>query len=137
MKHIIDVRIYYEDTDAGGIVYYANYLKFAERGRTELLRQIGFENTKIRDDYGAIFVVRHIEIDYLKPAVLDDALQLETSIIEFKNSSFIMRQNVVRDGEIITDMRVTMVCIDAKLYRPVRLPENVKEAFQVYVENVE
>lgn len=137
MKHSIDIRIYYENTDAGGIVYHANYLNFAERGRTEFLRHTGFENSKIHKNHGVIFVVRHIEIDYLKPALLDDVLQLETTIIELKNSSFIMHQCAVRDSEVIADMRVVLVCVDTKSYKPVRLPENVKEAFQAYLENVE
>ncbi|PCJ02272.1 MAG: tol-pal system-associated acyl-CoA thioesterase [Alphaproteobacteria bacterium] len=133
----MDIRIYYENTDAGGIVYHANYLNFAERGRTEFLRYTGFENSKIHKNHGVIFVVRHIEIDYLKPALLDDVLQLETTIIELKNSSFIMHQCAVRDGRVITDMHVVLVCVDTKSYKPVRLPENVKEAFQAYLENVE
>lgn len=137
MKHSIDIRIYYEDTDAGGIVYHANYLNFAERGRTEFLRHTGFDNSDIHNNQGVMFVVRHIEIDYLKPALLDDFLQLETTIIELKNSSFIMHQRAIRNGELIADMRVVLVCVDTKSYKPVRLPENVKDAFQAYLENVE
>ena len=137
MKHSIDIRVYYEDTDAGGVVYHANYLCFAERGRTEFLRQTGFENRSLSENEGVIFVVRHIGVDYLKTAHLDDFLQLETTISELKNSSFVMHQCVVKDGEIITDMRVVLVCVDSKTYQPVRLPENVKEAFQAYQENVE
>jgi acyl-CoA thioester hydrolase len=71
------VRVYYEDTDAGGVVYYANYLRFFERARTEWLRAIGFEQQLLRNEDGIVFAVRHVEIDYLKPAVLDDALQVE------------------------------------------------------------
>ncbi len=136
MKHFKNIRIYYEDTDAGGVVYHANYLKFAERARTEFLRDIGFENSSLHKNEGVIFVVRHIEIDYLKTAHLDDELQVKTTISELKNSSFIMHQPIFRGGEMITDMRVVLVCVDTENYRPVRLPKNVKEAFQLYVEDI-
>lgn len=137
MKYSMDIRIYYEDTDAGGIVYHANYLNFAERGRTEFLRHVGFDNSEISKNHNVIFVVRHIDINYLKPALLDDLLQLETTICDVKNTSFIMHQCAVKDGDIIADMRVVLVCVDTNSYKPVRLPENVKEAFQRYSERVE
>ena len=136
MKHSIDIRVYYEDTDAGGVVYHANYLNFAERGRTEFLRQTGFENHQLDKEQGIIFVVRHLEIDYVKTAHLDDYLQMETTITELKNSSFIMHQCVKKDGELIADMRVVLVTVSAETYTPVRLPENIKEAFQPYLEAV-
>ncbi|MCB1784305.1 MAG: YbgC/FadM family acyl-CoA thioesterase [Alphaproteobacteria bacterium] len=154
-KHIIPIRIYYEDTDAGGVVYHANYLKFAERGRTEFLRATGFENRKLSEDEGIIFVVRHIDIHYLKPAFLDDSLIMVSTIKEIKNSSFIMNQRVYRpkknaehsknhaskaqDEDIesmehLCDMHVVLVCVDAKKLTPVRLPEDVKTAFAAYTE---
>lgn len=137
MKHRLDIRVYYEDTDAGGIVYHANYLKFGERGRTEFLRQTGFQNQILHKEHGILFVVRHIEIDYLKPSFLDDALVLETTISEMKNSSFIMHQRTTRGDEVIADMRVILVCVNGDTYAPVRLPEDVKRAFQSYLEVVE
>lgn len=137
MKHTIDVRVYYEDTDAGGIVYHANYLKFAERGRTEFLRHTGFQNSEVHNNVGVMFVVRHIDIDYLAPAMLDDFLKLDTTISELKNSSFIMHQCVRKGGEIITDMKVVLVCVDTETYKPTRLPQEIKDAFQDYVEVVE
>lgn len=137
MKHSLNIRVYYEDTDAGGIVYHANYLKFGERGRTEFLRQTGFQNQILHADRGVLFVVRHIEIDYLKPAFLDDELVLETTIKELKNSSFIMHQRTLRRAEAVADMRVVLVCVDSEKYSPVRLPEDVKKAFQSFVEIVE
>lgn len=82
MSHSIKVRVYYEDTDAGGVVYHASYLKYAERGRTELLRFLGFENTSLQDQYGTIFVVKLLTVDYLKTAHLDDLLRIETSITQ-------------------------------------------------------
>ncbi len=136
MKHSIDIRVYYEDTDAGGIVYHAQYLNFAERGRTEFLRETGFQCSDVHNDLGLLFVVRKIEIDYLKTAGLDDLLQLETTISELKNTSFVMHQRAVRGGEVIADMHVVVVCVDNENYKPVRLPENIKEAFQNYLETV-
>ncbi len=137
MKHTIDIRVYYEDTDAGGITYHSKYLNFAERGRTEFLRNVGFQNSEVHNDLGVMFVVRKIDIDYLMTAGLDDFLQLESSITEIKNTSFIMQQTVKRDGNIIADMRVVLVCVDTQTYKPARLPEKIKEAFQNSQETVE
>lgn len=137
MKHTLPIRVYYEDTDAGGVVYHANYLKFAERGRTEFLRAAGFENNALSAEEGVIFVVRHIDINYLKPAFLDDALDMITTIQTMKNSSFTMHQRVTRPdkNEMICDMHVVLVCVDTKDYKPVRLPEKVKGAFAGYLEH--
>ncbi len=137
MKHSKNIRIYYEDTDAGGVVYHANYLNFAERARTEFLRDIGFENSDLHENEGVIFVVRHIEIDYLKTAHLDDLLQVRTTITKLKNSSFIMHQPIFKNDILIADMRVVLVCVDVDGYKPARLPNNVKEAFKSFVENIE
>ncbi len=132
--HTLPVRIYYEDTDAGGVVYHANYLKFAERGRTEFLRSLGHENSTLSKELGMIFVVRHVEIDYLKTAHLDDLCSLKTSISALKNTSFIMHQCLERDGEVICDMQVVIVCVDSKTLKPVRLPEKVKNEFEQFLE---
>ncbi len=137
MKHSLPIRVYYEDTDAGGIVYNANYLKFAERGRTEFLRDTGFQSSILHENHGAIFVVRHVEIDYLKPAYLDDMLDLRTSVLTLKNSSFTMLQQVYKDNELIADMRVVIVCVSVDEYRAIRIPQDVKDAFQAYLEGVE
>jgi len=134
VKHNKNIRVYYEDTDAGGIVYHANYLNFAERARTEFLRDIGFENSMLRDNEGIIFVARHLDIDYLKTAKLDDYLQMQTTISKLKNSSFIMHQCTFRGDELIADMHIVMVCVSADSYRPVRLPKNIKDAFLLYME---
>ncbi|MDH5723523.1 MAG: tol-pal system-associated acyl-CoA thioesterase [Alphaproteobacteria bacterium] len=140
MIHKLPIRVYYEDTDAGGVVYHANHLKFGERGRTEFLRATGFENSKLNKDLGLIFVVRHIEIDYLKTAHLDDRLSMETSISELKNTSFTMHQALFHVDtygnllEQVSDMKVTLVCVDTQSYKPLRIPEKVKEAFQNFTE---
>lgn len=141
MKHEIDIRIYYEDTDAGGIMYHANALKFAERGRTEFLRHVGYENRQLEKELGIIFVVRHVDINYLTPAFLDDALVMESTIQTMKNTSFVMHQRLIRPHvgyqDIVADMHVALVCVDTKTYKPVRLPEHVKNAFQAYEEKVD
>lgn len=155
MKHTIPVRVYYEDTDAGGVVYHANYLNFAERGRTEFLRHTGFENKRLHDETGMIFVVRHIDIHYMKPAFLDDVLMLSTAVGEIRNTSFIMKQSITRPDnngqhdqnhdrnpartdlskdELICEMQVVIVCVDAKTYKPARLPEHIKKAFENHTE---
>lgn len=127
--HSIPVRVYYEDTDAGGIVFYANYLKFCERGRTEYLRFCGFEHKQLRDEKGLIFVVRRLEADYLQPAHLDDELSVHTSVGEVKNASFAMRQEVTRGKTTVFGMTVWLVCINLE-GRPVRLPGELKKALE-------
>ena len=132
MTHNLDIRVYYEDTDAGGIVYYANYLKFCERGRTELLRSAGFENKPLMEREGFIFVVRHLEADYLASAYLDDMLKMETVVETVKNASFVMKQTIFRrtseaQEQKIFHMDVTLVCVGTN-GKPVRIPDNLKEA---------
>jgi acyl-CoA thioester hydrolase len=133
MSHKIDVRIYYEDTDSGGVVYHASYLKFGERGRTELLRFLGFENKSLQDHEGILFVVRHISADYIKTAHLDDLLSLETSIVQLKNASLVMKQSAFRGKEMVFSMDVTLVCVDYKTYRPTNLPAIVRQKFEIFM----
>src|SRR5687768_12566175 len=123
----LDIRVYYEDTDAGGIVYYANYLRFCERGRTEYLRSIGFQNTSLKDEKGLLFVVRRLEADYHSPARLDDVLTVRTLVSEAGKTSFMMEQEVVRGGQILFTMAAQLVCVNMS-GRPVRVPEDLKEA---------
>lgn len=123
------IRAYYEDTDAGGVVYYANYLKFAERGRTELLRSMGFENKSLLDQFGVVFVVRHLEADYIRSAYLDDLLTVETAIIEVKNASVLMRQSIKKNNDLIFRMDITLACVNTGNGKPAPFPESVKKAF--------
>jgi acyl-CoA thioester hydrolase len=131
MPPVTDVRVYYEDTDAGGVVYYANHLKFAERGRTELLRFLGFENKSMLDKHGVIFVVRHLEANYIKPAFLDDFLKVDTVITEVKNASVVMKQKISRENQEIFLMNVTLVCVDMATRKPAGLPAKVRQEFEV------
>ena len=128
--HQIPIRVYYEDTDAGGIVYYANYLRFAERGRTEWLRALDLHNSTLRATCGILIVVKALEIDYKKPAVLDDSLVLETSVLEIGVTSMKMAQILRRDGIEICTMKVTLVCVAADGGRPTRWPTTVTAVLQ-------
>lgn len=130
MVHDLPVRVYYEDTDACGIVFYANYLKFAERGRTEYLRDLGYENSKVGTEHGVMFVVRKLNASYEASAYLDDVLSMQTSVISIKNTSFVMKQTLFRDGQQIFDMDVTLVCVDTEQGKPSRLPESLKTLMQ-------
>ncbi len=125
--HQMDIRVYYEDTDAGGIVYYANYLKFCERGRTEYLRSAGFENKPLMEREGFIFVVRRLDADYIAPSFLDDMLRIETSPAEMKNASFDMKQDIFRGQDKIFTLNVTLVCVGLNK-RPVRVPDHLRKA---------
>ena len=125
--HSLPIRIYYEDTDAGGVVYYANYLKFAERARTEWLRSLGIDQSQLRRERGVFFVVRHCEIDYHAPARLDDALIVETHLQQCGNASIAMAQNVRKDGGSapLADISVTLVCVNEQM-RPTRIPPEIR-----------
>lgn len=119
--HLFPVRVYYEDTDAGGVVYYANYLKFAERARTELLRHLGIEHGAPGTGKPMAFVVRHCSADYLKPAKLDDNLQVVTEIDEVRGASLCLSQTIKRDGEDLVRLKVRIASLGAE-GRAVRLP---------------
>jgi acyl-CoA thioester hydrolase len=125
-EHAMPVRVYYEDTDAAGIVYYANYLKFAERGRTEALRDLGFDHREMLRRDGVGFAVRRCVADYRKPARLDDLLTVRTTVTEVRGARFEMAQTVLRNDTILCDLAVTLVCLD-EAGRPVRLPRALRE----------
>jgi acyl-CoA thioester hydrolase len=117
------VRVYWEDTDAGGIVYYANYLKFMERARTEWLRAIGVDQVQLKDAHGLMFVVVDVEAHYRKPARYGDQLQVTCKVSETTRASITLDQEVLRDGELLLDGRVRAACLDAQSYRPRPLPQ--------------
>lgn len=135
-KHEIDFRVYYEDTDAGGVVFHARYLHFAERARTELLRSLGYENQRLNDEIGLIFVVRNLDIHYQATSKLDDLLTVETTIPEIKNSSFIMHQKIHCNGKSVINMNIVLVCVATSDFKPIRMPEKIKDAFLTYTEDV-
>lgn len=120
------VRVYYEDTDAGGVVYYSNYLKFMERARTEWLRAKGFELPALADEHGVLFVVRSVEIEYLKPGRFNDALVVTLELAEHGRSQITVSQQVLRGDEVLTRARVRAVCVDTATIRPARIPPVVR-----------
>ena len=123
----MEVRIYYDDTDAGGVVYHANYLRYLERGRTEFLRDHGL-SVQAMHEQGIIFPVVAIEINYRAPATLDDLLEVETEILAVKNSSFVAGQKVVRkeDAKLLVEAKVTLACVGTEL-KARRLPPQLRE----------
>ena len=127
MTHILQVRVYYEDTDAGGIVYYANYLKFAERARTEFLRSHDVSNSQMLEQDGVGIVVRHVEMDLRAPARLDDLLTVETNVIERKKASFVMEQKITKDSLHLATIIVKLACIKIDSGRPVPTPTALME----------
>ncbi len=128
MTHRLDLRVYYEDTDLAGIVYYANYLKYIERARTEFVRSLGIDQTQLKRDSGIVFAVRRVEADYLVPARFDDELGVFTDVNDLTGARIILRQQVVRDGVLLFDAIVTLVALtDAG--RPARLPAEIRQRF--------
>ncbi len=126
-KFISHFRIYYEDTDAGGVVYYANYLKFAERARTEILRESGINQSELAKNSGELFVVRDFSGSLKKPAQLDNMIRVESEVTEIGGASFSLRQQIFRESEMLAEINVTIACVGAGM-KPERLPELVKKA---------
>jgi acyl-CoA thioester hydrolase len=116
------VRVYYEDSDAGGVVYYANYLRFLERARTEWLRSLGFEQSALAAVDGVVFVVRSITLEYLKPARFNDELEITVELLETRASRIALRQLVRRGGEELAVARVGIACVNTATFKPVRIP---------------
>ena len=130
--HVLPVRVYYEDTDAGGIVYHANYLRFMERGRTELLREVGHDLAAQRTAHGINWTVSRLAIRYLKPARLDEQLEVVTSVADLRGASLDLVQQVRRadghgTGELLSDATLTLACMGPS-GRPVRLPADARAA---------
>ncbi len=123
------VRVYWEDTDAGGVVYYANYLKFLERARTEWLSHLGLEQDQLASDAGVVFVVRRVEADYLKPAKFNDRLIVRCELVDLSRASLSMDQQVLRGDAVLLKARVKVACVDRVGFRPVRIPDFVSQSF--------
>lgn len=121
-------RVYYEDTDAGGIVYHANFLKFAERARTEALRAGGYDHKRVMDEFGLLLVVKHIEIDYKAPARLDDLLTVVTDVVAPGNTSLTLKQTLVRESTVLAVLKVVIVAITPE-GRPMRWPPQLRQIF--------
>jgi acyl-CoA thioester hydrolase len=122
------VRVYWEDTDAGGVVYYATYLKFMERARSEWLRSLGFEQDALRDEAGAAFVVRRVEVDYLSPARFNDQIEVSVDLHEVGHASLSVEQTLTRGATRLVAARVTLACVDAARFKPVKIPSPILQA---------
>ena len=122
------VRVYWEDTDAGGVVYYANYLRFMERARSEWLRASGFEQDVLRDEAGVVFVVRRVTIDYLSPARFNDQLDVSVGLHEVGRASLGVRQELMRGSTRLARGGVTLACVDAVRFKPVKIPATILHA---------
>ena len=126
--HRIRIRVYYEDTDAAGIVYHAAYLAFAERARTEMLRCLGLDHATLRARFGLAFTVRRCSIDYRAPARLDDLLEIQTRMVRLGGASLDLEQRVRREAQLLTRLDVRLALLGAEL-RPARLPRQLVGAF--------
>ena len=135
--HELPVRIYYEDTDAAGIVYHANYLKFAERGRTEFLRSVGFDHRVLADTHGLVFAVSRCVTDFVTPARLDDLLVVRTRVTAVRGARLELDQTVLRDGAPVARLAITLAILGRTAMRPKRLPEPLRRAFAAAVDSVE
>lgn len=127
MSHSLTLRVYYEDTDLAGIVYYANYLKFIERGRTEWLRELGVDQSAMKAETGHVFAVRRVVADYLRPARFDDVLEVVSDLTTATPARVVLDQAVLRDGEPLFRAQVMLACLDAR-GRPARIPAGLARA---------
>mgnify|MGYP006087350055 FL=1 len=128
---IHNVKVYYEDTDAGGVVYYANYLKFLERARTEAITNIGLSNRKIKEDLGLFIIVKSCNIEYKKSAHLEDELNIRSFVKSITKTSFFMTQIITRKEDVISEALVHLVFIN-NLGKPQKIPNKIYESFRPY-----
>ena len=129
MTHRYALRVYYEDTDLAGIVYYANYLRFIERARTEWVRELGIDQGRLKAREGVVFAVRRVEADYLSPARFDDVLEVETEVLTATAARVVLSQRVLRAGEALFSSVVTIVAL-TESGRPARLPAEFRRALE-------
>ncbi|MBL4806877.1 MAG: tol-pal system-associated acyl-CoA thioesterase [Rhodobacteraceae bacterium] len=129
MTHTHPLRVYYEDVDLAGIVYYANYLKYAERGRSEMVRALGVDQLDMKAN-GIVFVVRRVVADYLKPALYDDNLVVETVISSLKGATMVMDQRILRDGDVCFEARVTVACMSLG-GKVTRFPAEIRQKLDI------
>ncbi len=123
------VRVYYEDTDSGGVVYYANYLKFMERARTEWLRALGFEQTELAAEQGVMFVVRRATVEYLQPARFNDELSVLSTVKRFGQCRIIFAQNIMRDS-LLASGETEVACVSSLSFKPVKIPDTLLQALE-------
>jgi acyl-CoA thioester hydrolase len=126
--HRYTFRVYYEDTDAGGVVYHANYLRYAERARTEALRQAGIPHAELVERFNLMFMVHRAEIDYVRPGRLDDTLVVETETMDVSGASVLLRQTVRGSSGVCASLRIKLACVRIGGNRPARIPPRWREA---------
>lgn len=127
----LPIRVYFQDTDAGGVVYHASYVNFLERARTEWLRECyGYSNTGLMREFGMVFVVRSLKLDYLKPALLDDLLAASVQLKDVGRSRVTLCQNVTRDENVLVEAEVHLVCVAMDNFKPVSVPEILREQWK-------
>ncbi len=131
----IKVRIYYEDTDSGGVVYHANYLKFLERARTEWFRKAGITQSVLRKAQNIVFVVSSLKIQYHKPASLDDELIVDFRVVKLRNCSILCKQEIQKEQERLVSSEILIACIDLKNHLPQKIPQKILQAFGMF-ENI-
>jgi acyl-CoA thioester hydrolase len=127
MLNNFSYRVYYEDTDAGGVVYYANYLKFFERARTDFLRTLGISQSDLATKEGLVFVVRKCVIDYISPAKLDNILEVSVEVKNISAATILMRQEATKFGVISSRLEVEIVCVDSLSFKPKKIPKTISE----------
>tara|TARA_B100000427_G_C15415255_1_gene553854 strand:- start:217 stop:615 length:399 start_codon:yes stop_codon:yes gene_type:complete len=116
-----EIKVYYEDTDSGGVVYYSNYLNFLERARTEMINSLGLSNKKLLEEHNTLIIVKSCNIEYIKPAVLEDKIQINSSIESFNKASFVMIQNISKNNDLIVRAKLKLVTVNAD-GKPVKIP---------------
>jgi len=126
----LPLRVYFQDTDAGGVVYHASYVNFMERARTEWLREHGYSNAGLMKEFGLVFVVRSLKLDYLKPALLDDMLDVTAQIKEVGRSRISLEQTVRRGSEVLTEAEVNLVCVSLENFKPVSVPVVLRDQWK-------
>ena len=128
-EFIYETKVYYEDTDAGGVVYYANYLKFLERARTEMISSFELNNKKLLNDHNVLIIVKSINIEYKKPAELEDKLQIYSSIKSITKASFTMSQKIKRNGDIVLEANIHLVTVNPN-GKPIKIPEVLEKSLK-------
>ena len=128
-KFNFNIKVYYEDTDAGGVVYYANYLKFLERARSEAIYSLGFSNKGLLENYGILLIVKSCNIEYKKPAQFEDLLEISSEASSFTKTSILMKQLILKNKDIISEAEVHLVAVDNK-GKPTKIPDQLKKKLE-------
>ena len=129
-KFIHEVKVYYEDTDSGGVVYYSNYLKFLERARTEMIEAVGLSNKKLLEDYKTLIIVKSCNIEYVSPAKLEDKIQIYSSIESFNKASFVIIQNIKKDDNLIVKAKLKLVTVKQE-GKPIKIPSVLQNKLEI------